>query len=427
MTTSMPLPSVSALSGRAALALSLCALSAAAQATLSYTLDRAQAPAGATVEVQGLYINDTPNEENWTVPGQLVLQWRSPDGQVRRTLAHLQGEAATYTIPVNNFVKARWRVVVPDGVQGLQSVSVEGEPVMMALDTGGDVPVASLPAAAPVTDAGQPADEGHVPGGGFPRVGTAPAQAASHTTIAGNAFEAFRNNISAYEPVYFIVGSRDELDARFQLSFKYRLFTPDDPARPGFLDQLYFGYTQVALWDLAGRSKPFIDTTYNPSLFWRSDRVWESEGKRTWLGMTAGIEHLSNGKGDDDSRSINDAFLEPSLNYRFGGGSTLSFSPRLKGYFGKGDENRDYADYAGIVDWKLRWAQDNGLVLSALYRQGDSRRRMTQIDAAWPLQRTFLRMNGYLYAQYLNGYGETLLGYNQRNDSQFRIGLALVP
>ena len=79
------------------------------------------------------------------------------------------------------------------------------------------------------------------------------------------------------------------------------------------------------------------------------------------------------------------------------------------------------------MDWKLRWAQDDGLVLSALYRQGDSGRRATQLEAAWPLSRTFLRMNGYLHVQYFNGYGETLLGYNQRNDSQVRIGLSLVP
>lgn len=36
-------------------------------------------------------------------------------------------------------------------------------------------------------------------------------------------------------------------------------------------------------------------------------------------------------------------------------------------------------------------------------------------------------MNGYLHLQYFNGYGETLLGYNRREDSQFRVGLSIVP
>ncbi len=409
----------------------------AAHATPSYKLDRAQAAAGETVTIQGLYINDTPNEENWTVPAQLVLQWRGPNGEQQRTLAYLDGETAVYSLPVNNFAKAAWRAVVPPGVRGLQSVTVEGEAVMMALDTGGGAaPIASTPANVPITDTGVPPGTTVVagsqpdPAASAPPAGPAPPQVAATRPAqdyAANGFETFRSNISAYDPIYFIVGSRNETQARFQLSFKYRLFTPDDAAAPGFLDQLYLGYTQTALWDLDGDSKPFIDTTYNPSLFWRSDRLWESSGKRFFLGMSSGVEHMSNGKGGDDSRSINDAFIEPALNYRFAGGSTLSFQPRVKAYFGKASENDDYEDYAGRVDWKVRWAQDNGLVLSALYRQGDHSRRTTQIDAAWPLQRTFLRMNGYLYAQYFNGYGETMLGYNQRNDSQFRIGLSLVP
>src|SRR5690606_29672724 len=106
--------------------------------------------------------------------------------------------------------------------------------------------------------------------------------------------------------------------------------------------------------------------------------------------------------------------------------STLAFTPRIKAYFGKPD-NDDYAHYAGHVDWKLRWAQDNGLVLTGLYRQGTEGRNAMQFEAAWPLQRTFLNMHGYLPLQYYKGYGETLLGYNQKSSGQVRLGLALVP
>jgi len=413
---------------------------APALAGVTYRLDRAQAAPGETVRIQAVFFNDGDNLANWNAPSQLVLQWRGASGKVVRSLGYLDGADARLSVPVNNFAQVAWRAVVPPGLQGLQAVGIEGEPVMMALDASVREAgaVAAAPADVPVIDAGRP---GGTPGTGQPLPPTAlagdavsaqagPAPSDAELKTAGtslSAFDRFRNSMSAYEPVYFDFGNRGGANARFQLSLKYRLFTPEDPARPGFLDNLYLGYTQLALWDLAGDSRPFVDVTYNPSLFWRSEKLWESRAQRWSVGLTGGVEHASNGKGGDDSRSVNDGFLEPALNYRLDGGSTLSFTPRVRGYFALGHENKNYADYAGYVDWKLRWAQDNGLVLSGLYRQGDAGRRAVQIDAAWPLARTFLHMNGYLHLQYFNGYGETLLGYNQRGDSQFRIGLALVP
>lgn len=142
--------------------------------------------------------------------------------------------------------------------------------------------------------------------------------------------------------------------------------------------------------------------------------------------MNTGAEHASNGKDGVESRSINDFYLKPALSYRFDDGSALTFSPKIKSYFGVEYTNHDYFDYAGRVDWNLRWAQENGAVVNAMYRQGREQRRTSQLDFAWPLQRMGLNMNGFLHLQYFNGYGETLLGYNKR-DSQFRIGLSIVP
>jgi len=414
---------------------------AAAHAGVSYRLDRAQATPGATVQIQAVFFNDSDAIADWNAPAELVLQWRDASGQVVRSLGYLDGAEPRLSVPVNNFARISWRAVVPPGLRGLQAVGIEGEPVLMALEVSpndGAGTIAGTPANVPVIDAGRPDGP---PGTGLPLPppalaaagaspdgGPAPGQATPQMpATATSAFDRFRNSLSAYEPVYFDFGKRGGSNARFQLSLKYRLFTPEDPARPEFIDNLYLGYTQLALWDLAGDSRPFIDMTYNPSLFWRSDKVWESSGKRWSLGLSGGVEHASNGKSGEDSRSLNDGFLEPALNYRLDGGSTLSFSPRFKRYFALGGETSEYADYAGYVDWKLRWAQDHGLLLSALYRQGDAGRRTVQLEAAWPLSRTFLHMNGYLHLQYFNGYGETLLGYNQRNESQFRIGLALVP
>lgn len=412
---------------------------ASASAGISYSLDQTHAAAGETVKVKAVVFNNTENALSWKAPQDLVLQWRNEHGEVIRSLAHLESGSRNVNVPVNNFVQFLWRAVVPTRATGLQAVSIEGEPALLALDTTplSKSAIADTPANVPVIDAGaartrhgvDPRLPDNVVAATGASVTQGPAVSSAGTeSTTTSAFEKFTSAISPYDPVYFDVGSNDRTNttARFQLSFKYRLFTPLDATKPSLADQLYLGYTQTTLWDLSSNSRPFIDTTYNPSVFWQKNALWGSAEHNWFIGLTTGLEHRSNGKGAPDSRSMNDAFIQPEFNYRFDGGSTLTFAPRLKGYMGM-RQNPDYADFAGHVDWKLRWAQDNGLVLSGMYQQGQQGRRTTQLEAAWPLQRTFLHMNGYLHVQYFNGYGETLMGYNQRSGPQVRVGLSLVP
>ncbi|MGB3290273.1 MAG: phospholipase A [Burkholderiaceae bacterium] len=407
-----------------------------ASAGISYKLEQTHAVAGETVNIRAVLFNDSDSAMNWKAPKTLVLQWRDHSGRSIRSLAYLEGDQGSINIPVNNFVKLSWSAVVPTGTKGLQVVNIEGEPTMLALDASPleRSTIAGTAATGPIVDAGAasgapsdpPLPANVVASTGASSAGGPPVDTTQSLNASSPAFENFRSAISPYEPVYFDVGNKGGRNARYQVSFKYRLFTPDDPNNPGFADNLYLGYTQTALWDLHSDSHPFVDTSFKPSLFWRKDALWQSPQKDWFVGMAAGVEHESNGKSGDDSRSLNFAYVQPELNYRFDGGSTLTFAPRFKSYFGVSN-NPDYADYAGHVDWKLRWAQDNGLVLSGLYRQGQQGRNATQLEAAWPLRRTFLNMNGYLHVQYFKGYGETLLGYNHKSDGQVRVGISLVP
>jgi len=404
-----------------------------AAAGITYQLERPDAAPGETVQIQAVYFNDGDAATQWQPPSELVVQWRGADGAIVRSLATLASPQAALNIPENNFARIAWSTVVPQQARGLQALSIEGEPTMMALDVTGreSGTLASTPAQGPVVDArtGQPVPAAEVTAAGAaPDTGPAPTAAAeAQWQQQSAAFDAFRGALSEYQPIYFDVGTRGGTTARFQISAKYRLFGAPGSHKSSFAESFYLGYTQTSLWDLEGDSMPFIDTTFNPSLFWLSDNLWTSASQNWRLGVNTGIEHMSNGKSGDDSRSLNDAYVQPAINYRFDSGSTLTFAPKVRAYFAVEDENTDYADYAGYVDWNLRWAQDNGAVVSAMYRQGASRHRTTQLDFAWPLRRTWLNMNGYLHLQYFNGYGETLLGYNQRNESQFRIGLSLVP
>ena len=417
-------------------AFALCFLGPlSAWAGISYSLDRNHASAGETIHVNAVVFNDTPNVMDWTAPETIVLQWRSERGEPLRSIAYLSTARPSTTIPVNNFTRFQWRAVVPQSAVGLQAVNVEGDNTLLALDTSvtehGQVVAAA--ADGPVLDAskgdpvyGDPVAAEHVVAQAGATHSGGPTPLSSLGSQPNPGFERFRSAISPYEPVYFDVGGKDNRMARFQISLKYRLFTPEDPQHPSFWDGLYLGYTQTSLWDLHSESNPFVDTSFKPSLFWRRDEVFRPDGSSFFVGMQSGVAHESNGKSGDDSRSLNFVYIQPELNYRFGHGSTLTFAPRVKHYFGMG-ENPNYKDYVGNVDWKLRWAQDDGLILTGLYRQGKSGRNSTQLEAAWPLKRTFLNMNGYFHVQYFKGYNETLLGYDQKTGSQVRFGLALVP
>lgn len=406
-----------------------------AHAGIQYALEPAHASPGETVTVTAILFNDTDSAMHWTPPQRLVLQWRGPEGTALRSLTEPGISQASVSVPVNNFVQFAWRATVPAGVRGLQAVNVEGTSTLLALDTSPleRAPIAGTPAVAPVlapehrTGDARLADPLQVAAAGASPLVGAPVQQGVDTGTS-SAFDNFRNALSRHDPVYFIFGGRGGLNARFQISFKYRLFNPVDASRPAWYDHFYLGYTQTSLWDLASDSLPFIDTSYNPSLFWKRDVLAESQNQRWFLGLTTGVEHKSNGRDGTSSRSINDVFVQPEFNHRFGGGSTLTFAPRIKGYFkSEGKDNPDIIDYLGYVDWNLRWAQDNGLTVAALYRQGKKGRAAGQLDVSWPLKRTFLNMNGYVHLQYFQGYGETLLGYRERSSPQVRVGLSLVP
>lgn len=384
---------------------------AGAQAGIVYRLDSTQALPGASVDLRAVLYNDTGNRLTTPTALELRGQWVDTNGHAVPAHFELRTSPDRIDLPANTFAQMIWSGQVPAGAHGLLSLQLDGvSDTLLALQVG-------APAASAVT--GPPTIAA------TPEATSAPTSPTVRGTAAPSGFETFRNAISPYEPVYFVAGNQGGANARFQVSLKYRLFSPSDASQPGLLNGWYLGYTQTNFWDLHSDSIPFIDTTYNPSVFWSRDALLETHDRRGSLGLNAGLEHKSNGKGGADSRSMNDLYLQPEFNYRFGH-SVLSFTPRLKHYIWT-DSGMRYPDSLGYVDWKLRWAQDDGPVVSGLYRQGSGSRNATQLEVAWPLRQSFLALNGYLYLQYFRGYGETLLDYNQKHAPQLRLGIALIP
>jgi len=231
--------------------------------------------------------------------------------------------------------------------------------------------------------------------------------------------------LSVYEPNYVVAGLRNGQSARFQFSFKYRLFDPESTPVQWMrsLGKLHFGYTQTSLWDLSASSKPFYDTSYRPTLFWQS-KLDESTTGPSYL--RSGYEHEFNGKDDASSRSVDIIYIQPVLRKDFADGDTLFFAPRFYAYLDRTD-NPDIARYRGYVDWIARYGDERGWLLSSRIRTGTAGYGSAQFDLSAPLRKPlFSRTGGFLYFQLLSGYGESLLDYNQKGLTQLRVGFAIV-
>lgn len=230
--------------------------------------------------------------------------------------------------------------------------------------------------------------------------------------------------LSVLEPVYFAAGLNGTY-ARFQLSFKYRLFEPESTPVQWFpaLGKLHFGYTQTSFWNISANSMPFHDTNYRPSLFWQS-KLNESTTGPSYL--RSGYEHESNGKDGVSSRSINIIYFQPVLRKDFAGGDSLFFAPRFYGYINQ-EGNPDIERYRGYVDWQFRYGDERGWLLSSRIRTGTAGYGSALLDFSVPLRKPlFSRTGGFLYFQLFSGYGESLLDYNLKSPAQFRVGLSIV-
>ncbi len=66
------------------------------------------------------------------------------------------------------------------------------------------------------------------------------------------------------------------------------------------------------------------------------------------------------------------------------------------------------------------------LLLGGLYRLGTGGYSASQLDISYPISdRIFARTGAFLHLQLLSGYGETLLDFNKKNDTQIRIGFSI--
>lgn len=379
---------------------------------MALTLLASQGPhyGGQVVRLEVIALNPSGHEAPFTIASVL-----------RGTLAH-QGRqlpvlvesvgAAPAAVPAGGFAARAYDLRLPRDASGEAVLTLhvsEGSALRTVLTIE---PVLAGPAVA----LHQP-----TPGPVERLLATSPAISAVSRNFTGR----FLPNL----PVYFIYGDADQA-AKFQFSFDYRLATlgAGDDEVSSSVRTLRVGYTQRSLWDLDGTSSPFYDTSYMPEIAFNSDQRLPVQQSPifTWLGWRASLHHESNGREGADSRSLNTIYFRPRFVVGKLGSWAFVLLPEIQAYLGESDGNADIKDYRGYGKLRFYFGHNEGPTLMFTGWTGKDFDHAThQVDLAVPIRLRWLKFESYFYAQYFNGYGESLRSYSSRSES-LRAGFGLI-
>lgn len=204
-------------------------------------------------------------------------------------------------------------------------------------------------------------------------------------------------------------------EAKYQISFKVPLLT-------GFMDKratLWFGYTQKSFWQLYNRddSAPFRETNYEPEIFLRYQTDWNiGPGRLNTVHL--GISHQSNGQSEPRSRSWNRIIGLGTYTY---GRWLFMVKPWIRLPEGNTDDNEDIESYLGNGSYHAiyRLTEDRTFSLKLLnnLRSSDNKTSV-EFGYSFPMGDN---VKGFVH--YYNGYGESLIDYNERIQS---VGLGIM-
>lgn len=234
-----------------------------------------------------------------------------------------------------------------------------------------------------------------------------------------NYFLAGAYNSKGYDPDLFREQYRDpsvsfdDTEAQFQISLKVplwvNLFNKVD---------IYAAYTNRSFWQFYNTdiSSPFRETNHEPEVWAQFTPSWEIFGFRN-LANSFGLAHQSNGQGGVLSRSWNRVYA----NFVFAKGNfALGVKPWIRfSEDAANDDNPDITDYLGHYEIRAgyKWNDQVFSVMSRNYLESGFDRGAVEFGWSFPLWK-YPYIKGYI--QYFNGYGESLIDYNNRVN---RIGI----
>jgi phospholipase A1 len=373
---------------------------AAADIILSSPSTRAET--GASLHLVLTVTNNQAEPLTIDIPSPLHVRFETAKGVA--TVDLTPDVSGPMTVAPREFRKIQLKGIVPTGADGVATLATTGlESNALALQ----IDAAKVATTRDIDDA-------------------AKADVASNASLLIDKPPALP--VSVYEPVYFLIGGDGGLNAKFQISFRYRLFDGKGSlaSRLPWIDDLYLSFSQTSLWDLNELSKPFKDTSYRPRLFFADYDLGRLLDGRLRLGIEGGAGHESNGKEGDASRSFNMFYARPTLTFGDPDGLRAYVAPLIHNYIAA-DENPDIADYRGYVDWMVGIGSKGGLDFWATLRKGQrSNFGSVELNLSYPLSKlSGGDLSGWLLLQYFGGYGESLLDYNHKLDSQLRLGIGV--
>lgn len=198
-------------------------------------------------------------------------------------------------------------------------------------------------------------------------------------------------------------------EAKFQLSFKVKLW--EDLFDKNI--DLWLGYTQLAFWQLYNTpfSSPLRDTNYEPELLINFRTNYELLGFKGRF-INIGFNHQSNGRSLPLSHGWNRIVANVGLE-KDNFGLLLKTWYRIPEDENK-DDNPDINRYMGYGEiWgTYYWKKQKFAVMFRNNLRSENNLGAIQLDWSFPLP--FIKNDLlYIYFQYFNGYGESLLDYNK--------------
>lgn len=203
------------------------------------------------------------------------------------------------------------------------------------------------------------------------------------------------------------------VETEFQISLKkdlsYNLF--------GLNEIFTFGYTQEVWWQFYSNSAPFRETNYRPEIWLTLPIKDKKLSEFGFKALKVAFWHESNGMGEPLSREWNQIYFD-SIFYS---GNLMT---TLRVWIADaGNNNKDITDYLGHGHLQLNYFFKNNQFdltwRNNLHFNGDNRGSL-KLEWSRPIGSS---KNNFWYLKLFNGYGASLVDYNNH---QSRVGFGFL-